>query len=364
MNMIELMQYAVELKASDLHMAVGRPPVLRINGALCQLDAPPLTAEQARRVIFSILNDLQIARLEKERDLDFSYSLSKVSRFRVNIHYQRGTVATAVRIIPNVLRGFSDLGLPEPVFEALCLRPVGLVILAGPTGSGKSTTLAAMIDRINSTRSCHIVTVEDPIEYLHDHKKSLVEQREINTDAPSFQSALKYVLRQDPDVILVGEMRDLETTSATVTAAETGHLVFSTLHTVDVMQTVDRIIDIFPFHQRDQIRLQLAGVMEAIICQRLLLRSDGKERVPAVEIMLATDAIRSLIREGKTHQLESQVEAGRKYGMQTMTRALLDLCANGKVSREEALMQSKKPEEFQKSLDKMALGGFFSPSKG
>jgi twitching motility protein PilT len=293
---------------------------------------------------------MQKQKFEEQKELDFSLSISHISRFRVNVHFQRGSVAAAFRAISSTIRGFEDLNLPVKVCERLSRRPSGLTLITGPTGSGKSTSLAAIVDLINGERDCHIITVEDPIEYLHQHKKALVEQREVHEDTYSFSNALKYVLRQDPDVILVGEMRDLETISAALTAAETGHLVFSTLHTVDVAQTVDRVIDVFPPHQQEQIRIQLAGVIEGVLCQTLLPMATGRGRIISVEIMIGTDAIRNLIREGKTHQIYTQLEAGANVGMQTMDRAIADLYKRGKITRETALMHSRKPDEMRRHM--------------
>ena len=352
MDINSLLKSVIDKKASDMHIIAGSPPVFRINTQLVRLGSQNLTEEESKTLIESILSVEQRARFQKEKELDVSYSLPGQARFRVNVHFQRGTVAAAFRLIPTEIRNFRELGLPVAVFEKLSRRPAGCVLLTGPTGSGKSTTLAAMIDLINDERECHIITIEDPIEYLHSHKKALIEQREINEDSLSFQNALKYVLRQDPDVILVGEMRDLETTAAAITAAETGHLVFSTLHTVDVTQTVDRIIDIFPSHQREQIRTQLAGVLEGIVSQRLIPSANGAGRVLAVEVMVANDAVRNLIREGKTHQLHTQIEAGRQWGMQTMDRALVDLCRAGKIERDHAIANARKPDEVRRLLEK------------
>jgi twitching motility protein PilT len=349
LDITEMLRITVERKASDLHIAVGRPPVIRVDGTLVDIDHPPLSAADTRRLIYGILTDIQKQKFEDLKDLDFSLSVTNVARFRVNAHFQRGSVAGAFRLIPGQIKSFEELNLPKQVCEMLCSRPNGLTMVTGPTGSGKSTTLAAMIDKINGERACHIITAEDPIEYLHPHKKALVEQREINEDTLSFSAALKYALRQDPDVILVGEMRDLETISAAVTAAETGHLVFSTLHTVDVVQTVDRIIDVFPPHQQEQIRVMLAGVVEGILSQRLLPCLRGG-RVSVIEILLGTDAIRNMIREGKTHQVPAFMEAGSKYGMVTMDRALYDLCRRGMLAKDLAVVNSKKPEEFKKLL--------------
>lgn len=353
MNLTDLLKLTVEQEASDLHLAAGRPPVIRVDGVLKNVGTEPLMPETAKKMIYSILSDAQKQKFEEQRELDFSLSLSRISRFRVNVHYQRGTVAAAFRAIPVYIRGFEELHLPKQVCERLSRRPAGFVLVTGPTGCGKSTTLAAMIDLINSERECHIITIEDPIEYLVPHKKALVEQREVAEDTHTFGNALKYVLRQDPDVIMVGEMRDLETISAALTAAETGHLVFSTLHTVDAAQTIERIIDVFPPHQQEQVRIQLAGVIEGILCQRLLPSATGKGRELACEVLIATDAIRAMIREGKAYQIPAMIEAGGQYGMQTMDRALLDLYAKRRITREVALLSSRKPDELMRQMGKV-----------
>ena len=353
MEIAELLKMTVEQGASDLHLAVGRPPVFRIDGRLINADAPPLSSADTRRMVYGVLTDLQKQKFEEEKELDFSLSISHISRFRVNVHFQRGSVAAAFRAITSGIRSFEELNLPARVCERLARRPSGLSLITGPTGSGKSTTLAAIIDMINDERDCHIITVEDPIEYLHAHKKALIEQREVHEDTYSFSNALKFVLRQDPDVIMVGEMRDLETISAALTAAETGHLVFSTLHTVDVAQTIDRIIDVFPPHQQEQIRVQLAGVIEGILCQTLLPMASGRGRTISVEILIGTDGIKNLIREGKTHQIYTQIEAGGGLGMQTMDRAIADLYKRGKISREVALMHARKQDELKRHMQMM-----------
>lgn len=349
-DITDLLRTAVEMGSSDLHVAVGRPPTVRIDGFLRNLEQPPLTAAETRRLIYAILTDLQKQKFEENKELDFSLSIANVSRFRVNSHFQRGTVAAAFRSIPNDIPTFEDLRLPKAICEVLCRRPNGLVLVTGPTGSGKSTTLASMVDRINAERDCHIITVEDPIEYLHMHKRALVEQREVGDDTPSFASALKFVLRQDPDVILVGEMRDLETIAAAVTAAETGHLVFSTLHTVDVVQSVDRVIDVFPPHQQEQIRIMLAGVIEGIFSQRLLPSAKGTGRELALEILTGTDAVRNMIREGKTHQILAFMEAGAKYGMTTMDRCLVELFRKHRITKDVCLLNAKKTDEVRRQI--------------
>ncbi len=350
MEIAELLKLTVERDASDLHIAVGRPPVIRIDGKLLNVEGPPLSMADTRRLVYGVLNDVQKQKFEETKELDFSLSISSISRFRVNCHWQRGSVAAAFRVITSQIRGFEELHLPVKTCERLARRPSGLVLITGPTGSGKSTTLAAIVDLINNERDCHVITIEDPIEYLHSHKKALIEQREVNEDTLSFANALKYVLRQDPDVIMVGEMRDLETISAALTAAETGHLVFSTLHTVDVAQTIDRIIDVFPPHQQEQIRIQLSGVIEGVLCQKLLPSATGRGREVCIETMIGTDGIRNLIREGKTHQIYTQIEAGGALGMQTMDRAIADLFKRGKVTRETALLNARKTDELKRHM--------------
>lgn len=348
-EMVGLLKVCVEQGASDLHLAVGRPPVLRINGSIRDLEGPLLNGAEVRRLIYGILNDAQKQKFEENKELDFSLSVSNLSRFRCNIHLQRGTVAAAIRVIDSTIRSFEELHLPKRIMEYLSRRPAGFVLITGPTGSGKSTSLAAMIDLINRERDCHIITIEDPIEYLHPHKRALIEQREVNEDTMSFANALKYALRQDPDVLMVGEMRDLETISSALTAAETGHLVFSTLHTIGVVQTVDRIIDVFPPHQQEQVRIQLAAVMEGVICQKLM-PSLHRGREIAVEVMIATDAVRNQIREGNTHMIQGTIEAGGKWGMVTMDRSILDLYRAGRVGRETALLACNKPEEMRRQI--------------
>ena len=350
MEIAELLKLTVEREASDLHIAVGRPPVIRVDGRLVNVEGPPLSTADTRRLIYGVLNEMQKQKLEETKELDFSLSIASISRFRVNVHWQRGSVAAAFRVISSHIFGFEELRLPIKVCERLARRPAGLVLITGPTGSGKSTTLAALVDLINNERDCHIITIEDPIEYLHSHKRALIEQREVNEDTLSFANALKFVLRQDPDVIMVGEMRDLETIGAALTAAETGHLVFSTLHTVDVAQTIDRIIDVFPPHQQEQIRIQLAGVLEGVLCQKLLPSASGRGREVSVEVMMGTDGIRNLIREGKTHQIYTSIEAGGALGMQTMDRAIADLYKRGKITSETAMINARKPEELKRHM--------------
>jgi twitching motility protein PilT len=350
---------AVQREASDLHVTAGLPPMVRIRGKVQPLDYPPLTPNVTRELIYDVLSNDQRQRLENEWELDFSYSLPHTARFRVNVYFQRGAMGAAFRTIPHEIMSLQELGLPSAV-EDLTEKPRGLVLVTGPTGSGKSTTLAAMIDRINEARSEHIMSVEDPIEFLHTHKKCIVNQREVNQDTKSFAQALKHVLRQDPDVILVGEMRDLETISLAVTAAETGHLVFGTLHTQDAPQTVDRVIDVFPPHQQHQIRAQLANALQGIITQTLIPTYDGKARVVACEVLIPTPGVRNLIREAKNHQIYSAMQTGGKFGMQTMDAALVDLVRRGLISRHEAEKRSSNPDE----LLRLAGGGGLQASSG
>jgi twitching motility protein PilT len=349
---------AIRMGASDLHITVGLPPMVRVNGQVEPLDYPPLTQNVTRELIYDILSNDQRQRFENDWELDFSYNLPRTARFRVNVYFQKGSLGAAFRTIPHEMKSLGELGLPKAV-ESLTEKPRGLVLVTGPTGSGKSTTLAAMIDRINETRNEHIMSVEDPIEFLHSHKKCIVNQREVNQDTRSFAQALKHVLRQDPDVILVGEMRDLETISLAVTAAETGHLVFGTLHTQDAPQTVDRIIDVFPPHQQHQIRAQLANALQGIITQTLVPRRDGNGRVVACEVLVPTPGVRNLIREAKNHQIYSAMQTGGKFGMQTMDAALVELVRRGKISQQEAEKRSSNPEELRR-----LAGGGGGPGRG
>ncbi|CAN5896600.1 type IV pilus twitching motility protein PilT [soil metagenome] len=354
---------AVNAGASDLHITVGLPPMVRLSGSVEALDYPPFTPNMTREMIYDILSNEQRQRLENAWELDFSYTLPKTARFRVNIYFQKGNLGAAFRTIPQDVMSFQDLGLPKAI-EDMTEKPRGLILVTGLTGSGKSTTLAAMIDQINETRNEHIMSVEDPIEFLHNHKKCIVNQREVNQDTKSFAEALKHVLRQDPDVILVGEMRDLETISLAVTAAETGHLVFGTLHTQDAPQTVDRIIDVFPSHQQAQIRTQLANAMQGVITQTLIPTRDGKGRAVACEILIPTPGIRNLIREGKNHQIYSAMQTGAKFGMQTMDAALVELVRKGDITREEAEKRSSDPEELRRLAGgSMGGGSGAAPSK-
>ncbi len=340
---------AIRAGASDLHVTVGLPPMIRVHGKVRPLEYPPLTSTMTREMIYEVLTDEQRQRLENDWELDLSYALPQAARFRVNVYFQRGSLGAAFRVIPEEIKSFEELGLPKAI-EDLADKPRGLVLVTGPTGSGKSTTLAAMIDKINQERHEHIMSVEDPIEFIHQHKQCIVNQREVNQDTKGFGEALRHVLRQDPDVILVGEMRDLETIAIALTSAETGHLVFATLHTQDAPQTIDRIIDVFPSHQQGQIRAQLANTLQGVVTQTLIPRRDGKGRVVACEVLVPTPGVRNLIREGKNHQIYSAMQTGAKFGMQTMDAALVELAREGLISREEAGKRSSNPEELKRLM--------------
>jgi twitching motility protein PilT len=339
----------MERNASDLHLTAGSPPMMRLHGRLHELDYPRLTPQMTREVIYSILTNDQRQRLETDWQVDLAYSIPGKARFRVNAYFQRAALSAALRLIPQDMPKLGSLGVP-PVLEDLTKKPRGFVLVTGPTGSGKSTTLAAMLDLINDMRQEHILTIEDPIEFLHKHNKCIVNQRELGADAKSFALGLKAGLRQDPDVILVGEMRDLETISTALTAAETGHLVFATLHTQDTAQTVDRIVDVFPPDQQQQVRVQLSVALQGIVTQQLLPRADGEGRVVACEVLTPTPAVRNLIREGKTHQIYSALQTGGKFGMQTMDAALAQLVREHKITRELAEARSSAPEELRRLM--------------
>jgi twitching motility protein PilT len=344
----ELLEIVLSRGASDLHLTAGSPPLIRLHGQLIRLeDYPKLEPQALRGMVYAILPQRQRERLEQELELDMSYSLPGAARFRVNVYFQRDSIGAAFRLIPFEIKPIADLGLPPQVAE-LARYPRGFVVVTGPTGSGKSTTLASMVDVVNTERACHIMTVEDPIEFLHKHKMAMVNQREVGSDTKGFAPALKHVLRQDPDVILVGEMRDLETIQTAITAAETGHLVFATLHTQDAPQTIDRIIDVFPPHQQQQVRVQLSTTLQGIVTQQLLPTVDGRGRVVATEILVATAAVRNLIREAKIHQVYSVMQAGARYGMQTMDMSLSNLTRQGKVSLQTAMDAAHDPEELKR----------------
>jgi twitching motility protein PilT len=350
----DLLEEMVAKKASDLHITVGVPPLLRLDGEMVPVGEEKLVPQATTELAYSVLNEEQRKRFELDNDLDLSFGIQGLSRFRANVFLQRGAIAMAVRRIPYEIMALEELGLPPATIE-FPKKNKGLILVTGPTGSGKSTTLAALLDRINSERALHIITIEDPIEYVHRHKRSIVNQREINTDTQSFPSALKYVLRQDPDVILVGEMRDLETIGAALTIAETGHLVFATLHTNSASEAVNRIVDVFPSEQQQQVLCQLAFVLEAVLTQQLIPKAGGVGRALAAELLIATPAIRAVIRERKLHQIYSLMQAGQKFGMQTMNQALFKLHKKRLITTEEALGRTTDPAELQNMLSKTAL---------
>lgn len=348
--MDELLRITVERGASDLHLTVGLPPMLRINGRLTPTEFPRLSPDDTRRLVYNILNDRQKEILEKNWELDCSHGVKGFGRFRVNVYRQRGAIAGALRAIPNNILSRQELNLP-PIVDEIVRRPHGLILVTGATGMGKSTTLACMIDAINNERASHIITVEDPIEYIHLHKKSMVNQRELGQDTHAWSNALRGALREDPDVILIGEMRDLETIGGTLTAAETGHLVFSTLHTPDAAQSIDRMIDVFPPHQQQQVRIQVANVLEAVLSQQLIPHASGVGRVPAMEVLIATPAARNLIREGKSHQIYSAMETGGKQGMQTMDQALQDLYKDRQITADEVMARTMHPDVMKRLIE-------------
>ncbi len=349
MDMDSLLNEMMTRGASDLHLVAGISPVLRIDGYMKRLGDKPLTPEEVKSLIYSVISAKKIGEFEKTYELDFSFGVNGLGRFRTNVHFQKGSIAAAIRHIPDNVPTLSQLNLPLLLAE-LALRRSGLILVTGPAGCGKSATQAAMVEIINQTRPAHIITLEDPIEYLHSHKKSVVEQREIGSDTFSFAESLKRCLRQDPDVILIGEMRDLETIATAITAAETGHLVLATLHTPDAPGAVDRIIDVFPAHQQPQIRTQLANTLQAIIAQFLLPQESDGGRVPAVELLIANSAVRNLIRSGKSHELYTAMETGAQLGMRTMDQALKDLVNRNMVSYEMAVTRVKNRAIFEKSL--------------
>jgi len=351
----QLLKTMSEKGASDLHVTVGSPPVLRIDGALTPLSTPPMTAVETKQLCYSILTDAQKHEFEENNELDLSFGVKGLSRFRANIYMQRGAVAGAFRQIPFEVRTFEELGLP-PVVAKLSDRPRGLILVTGPTGSGKSTTLAAMIDKINRERPGHIITIEDPIEFLHPHKRGIVNQREVGADTFSFTRALKSILRQDPDVVLVGELRDRETIEAALTIAETGHLCFGTLHTNGAVQTINRILDVFPANQQPQVRAQLSFVLEGVLSQTLLPKAKGYGRALALEVLVPTGAIRNLIREDKIHQIYAQMQVGQgRYGMQTLNQNLLKLLQRRLVTVEDAMTRSPDLDEFRNLLEKAGI---------
>ena len=351
----DLLEHMVALGASDLHVSTGSAPVIRLNGRLQRIEEfPRLTPDDTQRLLYRILSTEQQKHLEIKRQIDVSHSIPGLARFRVNVYFQRESLGAAFRMIPTELKSLEDLGLPAQLHE-LAKKPRGLVLVTGPTGSGKSTTLAAVIDEINRSRDDHIMTIEDPIEFLHRHKGCLVNQREIGPDATSFGEALRGALRQDPDVILLGEMRDLETISTALTAAETGHLVFATLHTQDAPSTIDRLIDVFPAAQQEQVRVQIASTLQGIVTQTLVPTVDGKRRVAACEILLPDDAVRNLIRQAKVEQIYSVMQTGSNKGMQTLEQAFVELVSRGIITQETALARSSRPDQLLGLLQRAGI---------
>jgi twitching motility protein PilT len=356
----QLLKTMVERGGSDLHVTTNSPPQIRIDGKLVPLDIPPLTAPETKQLAYSVLTDAQKHRFEENLELDLSFGIKGLARFRANIFNQRGATAAVYRQIPYEILGFKELGLP-PVVEEICNKPRGLVLVTGPTGSGKSTTLAAMIDKINRETHQHIITIEDPVEFLHQHKSCIVNQRELHADTHSFGNSLKSALRQDPDVVLIGEMRDLETIESALRIAETGHLTFGTLHTNSAAQTINRVVDVFPAHQQPQIRAQLSFVLEGILCQALLPKANGKGRAMAMEILVPNPAIRNLIREDKVHQIYSMMQTGQsKYGMQTFNQSLATLYFKKLITLQTALGRSSNPDELQEMISRGA-GAIITP---
>ena len=361
MTLPELLKITVEAGGSDLHITTQTPPQIRVDGALRRLDLPPLGAAETKQLAYSVLTDAQKKRFEESQELDMAFGIRNLARFRCNVFNQRGAVAAVFRLIPETIRGFEELNLPQ-ILATLSERPRGLVLVTGPTGSGKSTTLAAMLDKINTERDAHILTIEDPIEYIHQHKRCLVNQREVHSDTQSFSGALRAALREDPDVVLIGELRDLETIESALRIAETGHLTFATLHTNSAAQTVNRIIDVFPAHQQGQIRTQLSLVLEGIVSQTLLPKATGTGRVVAMEILVPTPALRNLIRDDKVHQIYSSMQTGQeKQGMQTMNQSLATLVQRRLITRDEALNASSLRDEL---IEMMARGAGVVPGAG
>lgn len=350
MTIEELLITAKENKASDVHITVGLPPKMRINGILVDMDYPRLLPPDTEAVISTMMSDKRLQQFEELGEIDFSYSIPQIDRYRVNVFHQRGSMAASIRLVSTKIPLPEELGIPKSVVD-LYQKKRGLVLVTGPTGSGKSTTLASIIDRINSMREVHVITLEDPIEYLHNHKKAMVNQREVGLDTHSYSNALRAALREDPDVILVGEMRDLETISTAITAAETGHLVLSTLHTIGAASTIDRIVDVFPPHQQQQIRVQLSMVLESVISQQLIPTADKKSRVAAFEVMHSTPAIKNLIREAKSPQINSTIQTSKKLGMQTMDDAIFDLYMKGDIDKENAVSYAQDSQIMEKRID-------------
>jgi twitching motility protein PilT len=351
-SMEELLNLMVQRGGSDLHISVGAPPKIRIDGKLVDTEYEALMPESTKKLVYSVVSPDQVAKFEKNLELDFSFGVANLGRFRTNAFIQRGSVAAVLRVIPFEVFDFQTIGLPVKVCEWICNLPRGLVLCTGSTGSGKSTTLASMVNYLNESRQSHIITIEDPIEFLHRNKSCLVNQREVGGDTHGFERALKSVLRQDPDIVLVGEMRDLETIEAALTLAETGHLTFATLHTSDVQQTVNRIVDVFPAHQQQQIRTMLSFTLQAVVCQQLVPRIHGKGRVLAAEIMVVNPAIRALIRDNKAHQIMSTIQTGGAVGMRTMNQSLFELYRAGTISYEDALEHTGDEADFQRLMER------------
>ena len=348
----ELLQLLVERGGSDLHVTAGAPPKIRIDGRLISTEHDIMDAEMSQKIVYSVLDNEQIARFEKNLELDMSFGISGLGRFRTNVFQQRGAIGAVLRIIPYEIKSYQQLGLPGSLCEDLCSLPKGLILVTGATGSGKSTTLAAMIDYINRGRNEHIMTVEDPIEFVHRNRSCLVNQREVGNDTHGFKAALRTVLRQDPDIVLIGEMRDQETIEAALTISETGHLTFASLHTSDAVQTVNRIVDVFPAYQQQQVRTQLSFTLQAVFCQQLMPRADGRGRVLAAEVMVANSAVRSLIRDDKVHQIYSIIQTGGKHGMQTMNQSLYELYRKKYITYDDALGHSSDPEDLKRVMAK------------
>jgi len=346
LDMPKLLRLMIERNGSDLHLGANCTPNIRVDEKMLPADMKVLSASEVKEIVYSVLNPEEITRFEEAKELDRSFEIEGLSRFRMNVFLQRGFVGTAIRAIPFKILSFAECGLPVKQITDLCRKPKGLVLVTGATGSGKSTTLASIIDKINEEKSCHIITVEDPIEFVHKNKAAVIDQREVGQDTKTFARALKHVLRQDPDVILVGEMRDLETIEAALTIAETGHLVFATLHTSDAVQTINRIIDVFPSHQQQQVRTQLSFVMLGIISQQLVPKVGGSGRTLCCELMVATPAVKSMIREQKVHQIYSILQTGQKEGMKTMNQSLFDLYSDKQISYEDAVARSMDPEDL------------------
>jgi twitching motility protein PilT len=358
----DLLKKLLELNGSDLHITTNSPPQIRVHGHLQPLDMPPLTPAETKALAYSVMTDAQKHRFEEDLELDFSFGMKGLARFRANIFNQRGAAGAVFRVIPFEIKSFQQLNLP-PVVARMCEKPRGLILVTGPTGSGKSTTLAAMIDKINSDRHDHIITIEDPIEFVHQHKNCLVNQREVHSDTKSFSNALRAALREDPDVVLIGEMRDLETIESALRIAETGHLTFGTLHTNSAASTINRVIDVFPSHQQSQIRAQLSLVLEGIMCQSLLPKIGGQGRAMAMEILIPNSAVRNLIREDKIHQIYSSMQAGQdKFGMQTFNQSLATLAMTKQITMETAMLRSSMPDELQEMIYRGA--GITKPGAG